>query len=232
MKIGVLKAGAVIADYQPTYGDFDSMFATLFERVLPGAVLDVFHVREGHYPESIEACDGYVITGSADSVYDDEPWIGELTAFVRKLVASRVKTLGVCFGHQMIAEALDGKAELASVGWGVGIQRSNCRSVRPWLETPADTVGLLHSHRDQVTALPAGAEVYLSSSFCPNAGFVIDDHVLTVQGHPEFTRDYARTLMEHRRELLGDAYEPGVASLAGEVDDAVVGRWIAGFFRA
>ncbi len=232
MKIGLLKAGAVVADYQPTYGDFDSMFATLFERVMPGTELDVFYVREGHYPESIDGYDGFVITGSADSVYDQEPWIGELTAFVRKLVTSRVKTLGVCFGHQIIAHALDGKAELASVGWGVGIQRSSFRSVRPWLETSAETVGLLHSHRDQVTTLPTGAEVYLTSSFCPNAGFVIDDHVLTVQGHPEFTRDYARTLMEHRRELLGDAYEPGIASLEGEVDDTAVGRWIAGFFTA
>lgn len=54
-----------------------------------------------------------------------------------------------------------------------------------------------------MTALPSEAEVYLTSGFCPNAGFVIGDHVLTVQGHPEFTRDYARTLMNHRRALLG-----------------------------
>lgn len=118
MKIGLLKAGAVVEDYQPTYGDFDSMFARLFERVLPDATLEVFHVRDGHYPDAIDANDGYVITGSADSVYDDAPWIDDLTAFVRQLVAARVKTLGVCFGHQIIAQALDGKAELASVGWG------------------------------------------------------------------------------------------------------------------
>lgn len=232
MKIGVLKAGVVLPDYQPTHGDFDAMFLSLFARIMPAAQMHVFHVRDGHYPAAIDDCDGYVITGSADSVYDDEPWIAELIDFVRELVDQKIKTLGICFGHQIIAHALDGTAELAAAGWGVGIHRTEVTPVRPWMAEGTDGLRLLHSHRDQVTSLPTGAEPILTSSFCPNAGFVMGDHVFTLQGHPEFTRDFSRDLMELRREMLGDAYEPGVASLAGGIDDELVGAWIVGFFNS
>ena len=231
MKIGVLKAGVVVEDYQAEHGDFDAMFVALFERAIPAAKLVIYRVRDGDYPETLDACHGYVITGSADSVYDDAPWIERLAAFVRRLIDARIRTLGICFGHQIIAQALDGKTEAASVGWGVGIRESRVHRVRDWMGE-ASSVRLLHSHRDQVTALPSGAEPILTSGFCPHAGYVMGDYVLALQGHPEFTRDYARTMMEHRRELLGEAYDGGIASLGGDIDEQVIARWIAGFFAA
>ena len=93
-------------------------------------------------------------------------------------------------------------------------------------------VRLLASHQDQVEVLPQGARLLAASDFCPNAAFAIENHVFAVQGHPEFTRDYARFLMCRRRDQLGGAYEPGIASLNEPTNEAVIARWIAGFLAS
>jgi hypothetical protein len=80
--------------------------------------------------------------------------------------------------------------------------------------------------------LPEGAERIAGSEFCPIAMFRVGDHVFAMQAHPEFTRQYSRELMEVRRGLIGDArVDPGVESLASEVDSSEVARWMADFLN-
>jgi hypothetical protein len=92
------------------------------------------------------------------------------------------------------------------------------------------TFNLLASHQDQVVKLPPRAKLIAASDFCPHAGFTIDDHIVTFQGHPEFVKGYSRALLEARRQALGeDVFARGVESLDEPVDSALVARWIINF---
>ena len=217
-------------EWRTRFGDYADMFAIALGGAFdPRPSFEFFDVRRGCYPGRIEDCDGYLITGSRASVYDDEPWILRLKDFVRELHEARTKAVGICFGHQLIAAALGGVVDRAAAGWGVGVHAWEVVDNEPWMRPRLHELRLLASHQDQVEVLPQGARLLAASGFCPNAAFAIENHVFAVQGHPEFTRDYARFLMSRRRETLGGAYGPGMESLNEPTNEAVVAQWIAGF---
>jgi GMP synthase-like glutamine amidotransferase len=230
MRIGILQTGAVLEDIQPRFGDYPAMFVDL----LSGDAhrrpsFSTYRVREGELPEPA-ACDAYVITGSRHSVYEDHPWIVELAEFVGNTMAGGQKIVGICFGHQLIAHYFGGRTEPASVGWGVGVHGVEIVSRERWMDPHQGSVSMLSSHKDQVVALPRGARRVASSAFCPNAAFAIGDVVMTWQGHPEFEKDYAETLMRRREALLGpETLAAGLASLDNEIDRALLARWILNF---
>ncbi len=232
-KIGILQADSVREEFQDAFGGYPGMFRSLLSRAAADASIpvdfSVFDVEHGSYPGQIDACDGYVITGSRESVYADLPWISELSDYVRVLHEARKRTVGICFGHQLVAHALGGEARAAAVGWGVGVHRVDIVDEAPWMRPARQAVSLLSSHKDQVVRLPPGARLLGSNDFCPFGAFALGDHFLTFQGHPEFEKGYARALMDFREPLLGDAYAPGIASLSRRTDQAVVGRWMLNF---
>ncbi|MCY3838302.1 MAG: GMP synthase [Gammaproteobacteria bacterium] len=233
MRLGVLQADHVDPECRARFGDYADMFAiALGDALGPGASFEFFDVRRGCYPGRVEDCNGYLITGSRASVYDDEPWIAGLKDFVRELNNARAKTVGICFGHQLVAAALGGVVHRAAVGWGVGVHAWQVVHDEPWMRPRLGEVRLLASHQDQVEALPRGARLLALSDFCPNAAFAVESHVFALQGHPEFTRDYAGFLMCRRREALGDAFAPGMKSLDEPTDEAVVATWIGAFLAA
>ncbi len=230
MKIGILKADSVLPQFQPEFGDYPLMFTDLLSQASPGLSFHTYDVEHFEYPDAIDDCDGYVITGSKKSVYDDEPWIHRLAAYVRELHAARKKTVGICFGHQMVAHALDGVAGPADAGWGVGVHQSQIVGEEPWMDPPMRQFSLVVSHKDQVTRLPRGATLLAGSEFCPHAAYRLGNHILTFQGHPEFCKPYSKALMDYREEILGpEKYERGVASLASGVDRDIIARWIINF---
>ena len=230
MRLGILQADHVDPECRARFGDYADMFAiALGDALGPGASFEFFDVRRDGYPDRIEDCDGYLITGSRASVYDDEPWIARLKDFARELNDARAKTVGICFGHQLAAAALGGDVRRAAVGWGVGVQTWQVVHDEPWMRPRLGKVRLLASHQDQVETLPQGARLLAASDFCPHAAFAVGNHLIAVQGHPEFTRDYARFLMCRRQEQLGSAFGPGIRSLNEPTDEAVVAQWIAAF---
>lgn len=233
MKVGILKADSVLEQFQPVHGDYPEMFVKrLSENAETPLSFQTYDVEHGEYPEDIDECDGYVITGSKKSVYDDEPWIAQLQAFVVTLDAHRKPLLGICFGHQMVAQALGGKTEAASVGWGVGVHTSKIQREPSFMQPPAESIKLLVSHKDQVTSLPKDAEVIATSDFCPVSMFVIGQHILCMQGHPEFRHEYSRDLMNMRREVLGEAvFSNGLASLEESINADQVARWMLQFLN-
>ena len=230
MRLGILQADHVDPECRARFGDYADMFAiALGDALGPGASFEFFDVRRDGYPDRIEDCDGYLITGSRASVYDDEPWIARLKDFTRELNDARAKTVGICFGHQLAAAALGGDVRRAAVGWGVGVHTWQVVHDEPWMRPRLGKVRLLASHQDQVETLPQGARLLAASDFCPHAAFAVGNHLIAVQGHPEFTRDYARFLMCRRQEQLGSAFGPGIRSLNEPTDEAVVAQWIAAF---
>jgi len=166
-------------------------------------------------------------------VYDDKPWIATLMEFVRELDRRRKKLVGICFGHQLVAQALGGRTEKSPKGWGVGLHTHRFNTAPSWHDDAGADLDILVSHQDQVVTNAAGARVLASSEFCENAVCQIGEHILTFQGHPEFVPAYSREIMEFRREAIGeDVYRAGMASLDVPPQGERVARWILNFLRA
>lgn len=233
LTIGILQADKVNEEFQSRHGDYPGMFQSLFDTANDGDSLEfrTYVAADARYPDP-RACDAYVITGSAASVYDDLPWIPPLVDFVGRALAAERKIIGICFGHQLIAHFFGGRTEAAS-GWAVGVHTSEVLGDAPWLDPKLDEFALLSSHKDQVTVLPEGAIPIATNTFCTHAGFVWGDHVLTFQGHPEFQKPYSADVMKMRQDLLGPGtFEKGMASLANDTHENQVGRWILNFCKS
>ena len=230
MHIGILQADQVDPELRSRFGDYPAMFVnTIGEGMDHMPTFEFFDVRRDRYPRRIDDCDGYLITGSRASVYDDEPWIARLIGFVDELHNAGASTVGICFGHQLVAQALGGTVGRAPAGWGVGVHSWTVVRHEPWMRPAKREFRLLASHQDQIETLPPGARLLASSTFCPHAAFAIGDHMLALQGHPEFTKAYAEFLMHKRRAALGAAFEPGMRSLDQPIDAGAIACWIAQF---
>lgn len=230
MKLGILKTDAVRPEWVPEYGEYPDMFIALLRQVDTKIEYVVYDVQVGDYPQDIDEVDAYLITGSKAGVYDDKPWIAPLMAFVRDLHRKRKKLVGICFGHQLVAHALGGKAEKSPKGWGVGLHTHRFHFTPPWHDQVDLELDILVSHQDQVVSVPENAKVLAGSEFCANAVCQIDEHILTFQGHPEFVPSYAREIMTHRRDVIGEeTYAAGMASLVGVHEGSRVARWIFNF---
>jgi GMP synthase-like glutamine amidotransferase len=232
MRIAILQTDTVRPEFAVRYGQYPDMFAQLLRQVEPNLECDSFDVEQMQYPDDLDNYDAFLITGSRTSVYDDEPWIHQLEAFVCQLHQQHRTIIGICFGHQLVAQALGGKTEKAAVGWGVGVHAAHWYQKPQWAEHNGDEFKLLVSHQDQVTQPASDSVVLAGSDFCPNAVCQIGDHILTFQGHPEFVVDYSRDLMQMRSELLDESvYQAGMASLAQAIDQLDVAQWIINFIR-
>ena len=231
MKIGILKTDTVNPALSPDFGEYPDMFQRLLHQVDPSLEFVTYDIESGEFPTNLDAVDAFLITGSKSSVYEDKPWIRELEEFVRKLDSARARLVGICFGHQMVAQALGGATRKADVGWGVGVHSADWLEKPAWAGDPA-SFRLLVSHQDQVLEAAPGTRVLAGSDFCPNAVCQIGDHILTFQGHPEFIHDYSRSLLELRREQIGEeVYHKGVESLSQDTDHLSVARWIIDFMK-
>lgn len=233
MKLGILKTDAVRPEWVADFGEYPDMFTALLGAEDPEMQFQSYDVEQGEYPQDIDEVDAYLITGSKSSVYEDKEWIARLIEFVRELDRRQKKIVGICFGHQLVAQALGGKTEKSPKGWGVGLHSYQFGDKPAWHDQDVAEFSILVSHQDQVTRNAEGGKVLASSDFCENAVVQVGDHILTFQGHPEFLSGYSREIMEYRRDTIGeDVYATGVASLAREPEGARVARWILNFLRS
>ena len=236
MRLGILETDTLEPGIKEKYGSYAEMFQSLFLAVDDQLEFTVYPVIETTYPENMDECDAYLITGSKSSAYDNEPWIKQLRDYIVALHKHRRKLIGICFGHQIIALALGGLTEKSEKGWAVGSSISNIEKAKPWMgdvmTNAKKQFALLVSHQDQVTRLPVQAELIASNTFCTNASFQIANHILTFQGHPEFSADYLNYLMDKRRDIIGEEkYKKAMDSLRYHQDALLVVRWIIDFIH-
>lgn len=232
MKLAILETDALRPSLRDDYQGYGHMFQNLFHGAGVAWEMPVFSVIDGHYPERLDDYDAFLVTGSQHDAFADTDWIVRLRDYVVTLFEAGKPIIGICFGHQLVAHALGGEAGRASSGWGMGIMEYQCADQPAFIDT-TEPVSLLVSHRDQVNRLPPGAQLLLSSDFCPYAAFYIGDKVLCFQGHPEFTRDYAQALLTFRQEALdADHLAEVVASYQNDHQGARIARWMKTFLES
>ncbi|MFC3674553.1 type 1 glutamine amidotransferase [Ferrovibrio xuzhouensis] len=225
MNIGIIECGPVPEALRGTYVSYPAMFAAQLAPLLPFASFETVSVVNGETLTAPEAQDAWLLTGSRHGVYDDLPWIAPLKDFIRAAAGVRRPLVGVCFGHQILAEALGGQVEKAPVGWRVGLERYTTT-----LGGGAErTVAMPAFHQDQVVVPPPGSEVVASSPACAYAALrYAYAPILSVQFHPEFSRPYLADLID---VLAKQDAAPGLPPDAApdEAGDDTGMRWIAGF---
>ncbi|MCE7069555.1 amidotransferase [Dyadobacter sp. CY327] len=230
VKVGLLECDHVREELRHIAGDYRDMFPALFSNVAPEWELHFYDVCNGHFPVSVEECDIYICTGSKSSVYDQEDWITRLKNFVVDIYQSQKTFIGVCFGHQMLGEALGGKVEKSPVGWCVGVHRFQLTARESWMHPFTDAFNLLMMCQDQVVQLPPDATLMAETPDCPHAMFRVGERMLGIQAHPEFSKKYDQALMELRVERIGEKkVELGIASLELPTQEIMFAHWIKNF---
>ncbi|WP_415403631.1 type 1 glutamine amidotransferase [Tateyamaria sp. SN3-11] len=222
MKIGILQTGHAPDEVLGPMGDYDAMFARLLGG--HGFVFQTFNVVDMDFPDGPEVCDGWLITGSKHGAYDDLPFILPLEDLIRAIHAADRPLVGICFGHQIIAQAMGGKVVKWDQGWSVGRKEYSYRG---------QPIALNAWHQDQVVDVPEGAEVIASNDFCANAALVYGDRMLTIQPHPEFGADMVEALATHRGPgvVPDDRLDAARASLDTPIDQSDIAADMAAFLK-
>jgi len=233
MKIGILQCDDIADGLRDRFDTYPVILARRLSEQLPDARFEIYRVLDGVLPQAVDDCDGYVTTGSRYGPNDGDEWIVAFERFVAECHAASVPLVGICFGHQVIANALGGRVERSPRGWAVGVSFNQVVARKPWMEPYQAGLDLVVSHQDQITDLPEGAEVLATSGFCPYYMVQYGDSTLSVQGHPEFTREYSSELMTLRSDRIPPhRVREGRTSLHAPVDDQLMFRWIANFLTA
>jgi GMP synthase-like glutamine amidotransferase len=226
VRIAILETGAPPEDLKARYCDYPAMFRALLAG--EGRSFETYDVTAGQFPPQADFY-ALIITGSPAGAYEPLPWIEPLKAFLR---ASKGKPMvGVCFGHQIMAEAFGGKVEKSAKGFAVGLHHYTVLEREPWMDA-AVAFAIPASHQDQVVVQPANTRVIAASDFTPFAALAYTDQpAISFQGHPEFDPKFAEALIENRRgtRLTQDQADAGVDSLEQPNDRQMVGRWILRF---
>ena len=203
MKIAVLQTGGPPENLR-SHGTYGEMFAEVLQPFIPAANFITIETEQGQSaPMDI---DGIVITGSASAVYEPHSWIAPLKKAICDYGKARVPVVGICFGHQIMAEAYGGKVRRSASGWGVGVHHyqlcENSKSV--FGPKGPKELSCVVSHRDQVEDVPENAKVLAGSDFCPYGVLHYPaQNALSFQMHPEMSHDFARELLLHRANDIG-----------------------------
>ena len=232
-RVAILQTGINNPRMSASYPDYPGMFRSLIggAQATPMIELISFPILEGSYLPKIDRFDGFLITGSASGVYENKSWMKSLFAFIREAHIKQKKIAGFCFGHQAIAVALGGKVIKSEKGWGVGIRKQSINGSRNWMKPEKKELELIYMHQDQVTTLPDSAVVLSGDEFCPFSAFSVGEHILCMQGHPEFSNEFTQDLIALRTSNIGkDRANIALESLSKPHDGPIVGQWIVNFF--
>ena len=238
MLIGILQTGDVPEALVQRHGEYAPMFEAWLSPAGPGLAFSAYAAHDGEIPASPVECDAWLITGSKHGVYDDLPWIEPLKEFLRAARAAGRPIVGVCFGHQLLAETLGGRAAKSAKGWGAGVHDYQVVRRPGWMNGGPDRFAIHAMHQDQVTAIPEDATVLAASPFCRFAMLAYGDpeapDAISIQPHPEFDEDYARALVEMRTGVAIPAAcgAAALASFGRAVNQQDFARWCVDYLRA
>jgi GMP synthase-like glutamine amidotransferase len=231
MKLTIIQTGDVPQALRENFRPYPTMFHAMFDEAGYAFEYEAIRVFDGEPFPDVADMEAVLITGSAAGVYDDYTWMDPLRAFIRGVYANATPMVGICFGHQIMADALGGVVRKSEKGWGLGRHVYGVKTRPYFLVGAGADLAVACSHQDQVIAPPTEADVILGSDFTPNAGlFYKNGAALSFQPHPEFKDSYARALAELRRGKAPDSVvDTALSSLALSSDSRDVAGYIGRF---
>lgn len=224
MLIGILQCGHALDSLLEQTGDYDQMFADLLDG--HGFTFKTWDVVDMDFPDDGSSADGWIITGSKHGVYEDHAFIPPLESLIRDIHDRGSPMVGICFGHQIIAQALGGTVQKFDGGWAVGHQTYDFAN--------RGTTHLNAWHQDQVLQAPKGAKVLASNDFCANAALLYGDRALTIQAHPEFGGTVVSELVSNRRgtaDYPDDLMDRALAQKNAATDAQSIAQDMAAFLK-
>ena len=231
-RLGLLQCDVVPDHLRDRFADYPAMFATAFKNAGVDVQWQVYNLLDGETPENLSEVDGYITTGARAGVYDGLDWYNNLVEVIRAIDRAEIPLVGICFGHQAIADALGGQVQVSDKGWGIGVRQYEIAANPDWMSPECEQFSVPVCHQDQVITLPKGSELLASNDHCENFLVQFTPTSLGFQGHPEFTVDYVDTLINLRQEILPKQIaESAKSSLGTPHDNDMIIRWIAKFLR-
>ena len=234
LTVGILETGIPPEDYREKYGSYPEMFSQLLSDCDSQLSFQFFAVLDGEIPVDPKTCDAWLITGSKCGVYEDHPWIEPVSELIRRAYSADIPMIGICFGHQLIAQALGGKVVKSAKGWSLGVTQYQLQTKTPWMTDDSDSFTIQAYHQDQVIELPENTEVVAGSDFCPYAALNFDDRAISFQGHPEFAAAYTKAILTNRRELKllpEELSTQAIENVDQPIMQSLVATWICQFLR-
>jgi GMP synthase-like glutamine amidotransferase len=227
MKVAILETGRPPAPLEKRFGRYPAMFEKLLGL---GYVAATYDAMCGELPAKAEEHGAYLVTGSPAGVYEDWPWIDPLKHFLQA-AKGKAKLIGVCFGHQIMAESFGGRVAKSDKGWAVGLRHYDVIHRASWMDD-AERISVPVSHQDQVIEQPPHTRLLVGCGFSSVAILAYDDQpAISFQCHPEFEPEYAAALIDLRRERLNDP-DAAIASLNGPNDNQRIAGWMRSFLDA
>ncbi|XP_010268450.1 PREDICTED: gamma-glutamyl peptidase 5-like [Nelumbo nucifera] len=184
------------------YGGYFNVFMNAFAE--EGEQWDLFRVVDGEFPDmdELDEYHGFVISGSPFDAFGNDLWILKLCLLLQTVDAMGKKVVGICFGHQVLCRALGGKVGRAFSGWDIGLRKVKMVEDLPHygffdgLKEIPPSLSIIECHQDEVLEVPFGAEVIASSDKTRVEMFTLGDHILGIQGHPEYTTDILYNIID------------------------------------
>ncbi|KXJ88174.1 glutamine amidotransferase class-I [Microdochium bolleyi] len=252
IRLAILETDTPVPGIQAQYKTYGGVFRHLFSRALSLPDLDdparsplrISHhdVVNGDFasaypdpaPDAADPIDAILITGSKHNSFDAEPWIEHLVQYTRRILeGGRVKVIGVCFGHQIVGRALGAQVGRNDRGWEISVVPLELNEEGKKV-FGRDTLRIHQMHRDAVLTLPPGCTPLASTAACPIQAMYIPGRMIAVQGHPEFTEDMVREILQLRKYggiLSDDIFEDGMRRVGDEHDGVEIARVFMRFLR-
>ncbi|GJQ13109.1 hypothetical protein GpartN1_g4900.t1 [Galdieria partita] len=222
--------------------NFTGCFQALFDKLVeerggPRLEMVSFNAQQGCLPGLHDSFHAFLVTGSFSAAYQEVPWIAKLRQFLlHSYEASPIPLVGICFGHQILAQALGGLSNSCKNGPEVGLSTftlsSKARNLPLFAQQfkQLQKVNLIAIHSDEVIELPAGAISLGGNDHCLYQGMILPCRVLSFQGHPEFSAkpEVYEAILTHVAKFPDEIKSRGLESLRSSSTDHI---WVASCIR-
>ena len=231
MKIAILMTNTDESDFAQRHPKDGEKFTDFIQLVRPEWETVVFSVKDGNFPSDITEFDGFMITGSPASVGDSADWINRLLSLIQEIHVNKIPM----FGRALVIRRL------------LLLWAEPCREIRKDGVTVFCAPGALNHFHGGIKwgkliftprilnkfAIAHGACRIASSEGCENAGFILGDHIFTIQHHPEMTHDFISALVDELEDYVGyDVTKHARTELSTRrADREQFAQWVAQFIE-